>query len=424
MSENSQIVRVLDGAIERLHQTDYSPSVELATSLAGAARHALAQATHPEEIKGVRDKLSTIEHWFKKQRATLIESNLLVAERLRAERKVGAWLRENVRHGGDRQSEKASLHRASLLSDVGISQSDSHRWQRTAAIDEADFETWVQECLNDRELSTAGALRLWRLLFWEAQRAESFSAEEWATTGDSPLRVKRGQVWQLGEHRLMCGDAHNADDMAALIDHAEVDALITDPPYGIDYQPKWDDWTGSPLEHRLVTGDNQPFDPTAFLDYPTVCLWGANYYSNRLPPGGWVCWDKRLGEDADRMFGSPFELGWFRSRHTERRAIMIRVLHAGVINADSEFGNNQKRVHPTQKPIQLMADLLNSVTQKGELVLDPFAGSGSVLLACNHTGRRFYGMEIEPEYVGVILARWLEATGEEPVIQEDDNGGD
>jgi site-specific DNA-methyltransferase (adenine-specific)/modification methylase len=218
----------------------------------------------------------------------------------------------------------------------------------------------------------------------------------------------------------MCGDAYNADDMAALIDHAEVDALITDPPYGIDYQPKWDDWTGSPLGHRLVTGDDQPFDPAAFLDYPTVCLWGANYYSNRLPPGGWVCWDKRLGEDADRMFGSPFELGWFRSRHTARRAIMIRVLHGGLVNAD---GSGQKRVHPTQKPIQLVADLLTSVTQEGELVLDPFAGSGSGLLACNHTGRRFYGMEIEPEYVGVILGRWLEATGEEPVIQEDDNGG-
>ena len=164
MSENSQIVRVLDGAIERLHQTDYSPSVELATSLAGAARHALAQATRPEEIKGVRDKLSTIEHWFKKQRATLIESNLLVAERLRAERKVGAWLRKNVHPGGDRQSEKALLPEVTMLSDVGISRRDSHKWQRMAAIDEADFETWVQECLNDRELSTAGALRLWAQL--------------------------------------------------------------------------------------------------------------------------------------------------------------------------------------------------------------------------------------------------------------------
>jgi hypothetical protein len=85
-----------------------------------------------------------------------------VAERLRAERKVGAWLRENVRHGGDRQSEKASYTRCNLKTPDGITHHERSKWQRMAAIDEADFETWVQECLNDRELSTAGALRLWR----------------------------------------------------------------------------------------------------------------------------------------------------------------------------------------------------------------------------------------------------------------------
>ena len=161
---NTSVTSLLTKAKDELQREPYKPSVELAVSLVNSATRALAQAETPEAMRGIRSQLTTVEHWFKQQKATLIESNLIVAERLRTERKIGEWLRDNMQHGGDRQSEKARLPEVTLLSDAGISRKDSHRWQRMAAIDEADFELWVEEGLNDKELSTAAALRLWALL--------------------------------------------------------------------------------------------------------------------------------------------------------------------------------------------------------------------------------------------------------------------
>lgn len=231
--------------------------------------------------------------------------------------------------------------------------------------------------------------------------------------------VERGQVWTLGNHRLYCGDAYS--DLSSLIGKDKVGALITDPPYGIGYKPNWNKWDGSSSDFKQVIGDDGPFDPTPFLSYPTVLLFGASHYSNRLPIGGWLCWDKRTDDKKDGMIGSPFELAWFRSVNTTKKSIMIRVLHGGVVNADSNKGNNEKRYHSTQKPVALMEKIVQSLTNKSEVILDPFAGSGSTLLACDNIGRKCLAMEIDPCYVAVILHRWGDATGK-PVLVGDGNG--
>ena len=108
------------------------------------------------------------------------------------------------------------------------------------------------------------------------------------------------------------------------------------------------------------------------------------------------------------MIGNPFELAWFKSHVTNKKAIMIRVLHGGVVNADSLIGNNQKRYHPTQKPIILMEEIINKITKEGHIVCDPFSGSGSTLLACQNTNRVCYAYEISPLYCEVILTRFQE----------------
>jgi DNA modification methylase len=233
-----------------------------------------------------------------------------------------------------------------------------------------------------------------------------------AKQGD--LLVERGDLWQLGRHLLLCGDAYNHDDMARLVDDVVVDALISDPPYGIDYRPDWRKWDGTPGDFQQVTGDDRPFDPVPFLNYPTVALFGANHFSHLLPPGGWLCWDKRTDEKKDAMFGSPFELAWFESANTTRRAIMIRLLHGGVVNADSENGNNEKRYVATQKPVRVMATVLHELTEPDDCILDPFAGSGSTLLAAESVGRSCLAMEIEPAMAAITLGRWAEMTGETP----------
>jgi DNA modification methylase len=230
------------------------------------------------------------------------------------------------------------------------------------------------------------------------------------------IQVNFGEIWQLGRHRIMCGDAYDQSNLSKLGMHDIIKAMITDPPYGIEYKPDWNKWDGSPPDFQEIIGDDQEFNPVLFMQYPTVVLFGANYFSNKLPLGGWICWDKRLDENKDAMFGSPFELAWYRSINTARKAIMIRVLHGGVVNADSKNGNNEKRFHPTQKPIAVMEQIIDALTKEDDIVFDPFSGSGSTLLACENKGRTCLAMEIVPDYVAITLQRWQNKTSIKPKL--------
>jgi site-specific DNA-methyltransferase (adenine-specific) len=195
-----------------------------------------------------------------------------------------------------------------------------------------------------------------------------------------------------------------------------VDAIITDPPYGINYQPEWKKWNGDSSDFSRIINDDMPFDPSPFLKFPTVVLFGANYYSDRLPVGGWVCWDKRLDEKKDRMIGSPFELAWYVSKNSTAKCKMIRVLHGGVINADSKNGNNEKRWHPTQKPVAVMKRIILEFTRPDDTILDPFMGSGTTGVACVQTGRNFIGIEISAEYMEIARRR-IEAAQQQLTLE-------
>lgn len=217
------------------------------------------------------------------------------------------------------------------------------------------------------------------------------------------FNVQFGQVWILGRHTLTCASAYD-------FLKNEATAIITDPPYGIDYNPDWKKWDGTESNFKKIEGDAEEFDPRPFLNRDTVVLFGANYFTRHLPTGGWLCWDKRLKDELDDMIGSPFELAWFKSAATKKSSIMVRVLHGGVVNADSIHGNNQKRFHPTQKPIVLMEEIIKKTTKEKETICDPFCGSGTTLLAAENTGRTCIAYEVDPAYCNIILARFKELT--------------
>jgi site-specific DNA-methyltransferase (adenine-specific) len=189
------------------------------------------------------------------------------------------------------------------------------------------------------------------------------------------------------------------------MDDKSVDAVITDPPYGIDYQPDWKKWDGSESDYKPIIGDDTPFDPSPFLKYPTVVLFGANYFSDRLPVGGWILWDKRTNDRLDKCFGKPAEMAWCN----QDIIMMARIMHGGVINANSRKGNNEKRLHPTEKPISLMKKIILRLTNEGDTILDPFMGSGTTGVACVQTGRNFIGIEIDPTYFAIAEKRIAEA---------------
>jgi DNA modification methylase len=183
------------------------------------------------------------------------------------------------------------------------------------------------------------------------------------------------------------------------LEPGSIDAVVTDPPYGIG----WLSNLPNSIQYGKIIGDDKPFDPLHLLGWPLVILFGANNYADKLPIGGWIVWDKRTNEAADKCFGSPFELAWCSRKSTYR---IIRVMHGGAKNADAPNGAvaNQPRYHPTQKPVRVMQACV-SIAKSGATILDPYMGSGSTGLACVRTGRRFIGIEIEEKYFQIAVKR-------------------
>lgn len=185
----------------------------------------------------------------------------------------------------------------------------------------------------------------------------------------------------------------------------KVDLVLTDPPYGIALNTDYSRFDSSYVQGRSyerVAGDRTPLDFAFLFSAGNQCVvWGANNWPQQLPfdplSDGWICWDKRTNEIADKILGSPFELAVVLRQRTYK---MIRLQHCGVKNGD---GDNAGRFHPTQKPAELMRRTMKFFN--GTSVLDPFMGSGTTLRAAKDLGRKAIGIEIEEKYCEIAANR-------------------
>lgn len=235
-------------------------------------------------------------------------------------------------------------------------------------------------------------------------------------------RTQPGDLITLGRHQLLCGDSFDPATLERLYGDADIGCVLTDPPYGINLDTNYSTMesrlTKPPGEgrgraYRPVTGDDKPLDATplaAFFDNVREQFWfGANYYRRTLSPsdldGSWLVWDKR-SESSDAGFGSGFELIWSRAPHKQD---LLRHYFFGAFGPDA-----RNRAHPTQKPVPLLTNILDRWAPKECVVADPFAGSGSTLIACENTGRSCYAIELDPAYCDVIADRWATHTGLDP----------
>jgi DNA modification methylase len=237
-----------------------------------------------------------------------------------------------------------------------------------------------------------------------------------------PAISKLGDVWLLGEHRVMCGDSLVVANLDLLMNGKKAGCVLTDPPYGIDLNTDYSqmpDRTVKGVKYSKVIGDNKPFDASilrSYFDYVVEQFWwGANYYrstlSNKDLDGSWLVWDKR-NEGSDSVLGSGFELCWSANKHKQD---LLRYLWNGFTAKEK----NEKRVHPTQKPIALLAEIIDRWATNSCIVVDLFGGSGSTLIAAHETNRVAYLMELDPHYVDVICARFQKLTGILPVLESD-----
>ena len=239
---------------------------------------------------------------------------------------------------------------------------------------------------------------------------------------DAEPIAKLGDIWQLGRHRLMCGDSTDKGTVELLMDGKKADMVFTDPPYGISVVGNNGKVGADNLAkngvYMTVKGDETTettekfFEVCKDLGFDKFVLWGGNYFVGFLPySDGWIIWDKR-GDMASNNFADG-EMAWC-SFHTPVR--IYKQVWSGMIRE----GEHEKRVHPTQKPVKLLGEILKDFTDDDDIILDCFGGSGSTLIACEQIGRTCYMIEYEAHYVDVIIKRWETLTGEKAVLLNDD----
>jgi len=230
--------------------------------------------------------------------------------------------------------------------------------------------------------------------------------------------IKRGDIFILGKNRIMCGDSTNKEDVEALMNGEKADLLLTDPPYGINIvhgrNADISANTGfvgtkglvKAKNYRKIEGDNQEFNPKFLLAYgKNQIIFGANNFSSKLPDNShWLVWDKKAEKGADHNNFSDCELAWTSFKQKSVR--IYRCLWSGLLRAGKRDIELKERVHPTQKPVQMLSDILKDYSEEQNNILDLYGGSASVLIACEQLNRKCYTMEIDERYVSVSIRRF------------------
>ena len=200
-----------------------------------------------------------------------------------------------------------------------------------------------------------------------------------------------------GQITIYHGDCR---EILPLLDRADIDLLLADPPYGIALPTNYASRKRgvSRIDYAPVHGDGEPFDPAPLLVFERAILWGANYYARALPEtSGWLVWDKRVGRMQNDQ--ADAELAWTNCV----KGVRVYAHEWNGYHRDSERGEHY---HPTQKPVSLMRWCIEKAhVPDGALILDPFMGSGTTLVAAQSLGRRAIGIEIEEEYCQIAVER-------------------
>ena len=236
--------------------------------------------------------------------------------------------------------------------------------------------------------------------------------------------TKRGDLWILGDHRLLCGDSTSDEDVAVLMDGHRADMVFTDPPYAL---------FGNSTGVNGITDDNmvRPFfrgvmqmikrNVKAYAHIYMCCDWHSAFSIEacarevKLPAKNLCIWDKGDG-GVGAMYQHCYEMVWFFDASPIAETTMgkaksgVRTVQ-GVPNIWRVARVTSNRMHNAQKPVEMIEIPLKAGSDAGESVLDLFAGSGSTLITAEKTGRKCYAMELDPKYCDVIVQRWEDYTG-------------
>ena len=232
--------------------------------------------------------------------------------------------------------------------------------------------------------------------------------DDYTEPDNMKVDVILGDLIEIGEHRLLCGDSTDSDQVAKLMDGEKADMVFTDPPYGIaivgNNGKVGGDNAAKNGVYSDVIGDETTdtarnfYNTCISLGMENFIIWGGNYFVDFLPfSKSWIVWDKR-GDMNSNNFADG-EMAWCSF---DTRIRIYKQLWNGMIREDE----SEKRVHPTQKPIRTLSEIIQDHV-KGNIIMDGFLGSGSTMVAAHQLKRKCYGMELDPKYCQVIIDRMM-----------------
>ena len=276
--------------------------------------------------------------------------------------------------------------------------------------------------------------------FWsDAEFAELFAAaptgltDENAVVEPGPTEIVRGELFQLGRHRLLCGDATSAGDVTRLLDGAKPLLMVTDPPYGVSYDPAWRHRV-NPQQRtaigRVMNDDRAEWTPAwhlfpgaiayvwhAALKAPTVA---ADLETAGFTIRSQIIWQKQHFALSRGDYHWAHEPAWYAVRGKghwrgdRRQSTLWEVPNLNPMGG-SRAADNTVTGHGTQKPVRLFEIPITNHTVIGEALYDPFCGSGTAIIAAEKLDRACVAMELDPKYVQVIVTRWEAFTGQRAV---------
>ena len=269
----------------------------------------------------------------------------------------------------------------------------------------------------DMNLDAIGEIDMSQFGFEIPEEEEPTEITEDEMPEEVETRCKLGDIWLLGNHRLICGDSTDVAVIDRLMDGVKAKLLLTDPPYGVKAVESGGHNDGKKAGKQMcrdnvympVIGDDTTDTARANYGVALTCtenqiIFGGNYFTDFLPPSRcWIVWDKKVaGSFADG------ELAW---TSFDRNLKIYEFMWSGMRRQGDRSVEGKTRVHPTQKPVGMLADILKDFSEENDSILDCFGGSGSTLIACEQLNRTCYMCELDPHYCDVIIQRWENLTG-------------
>ncbi len=301
------------------------------------------------------------------------------------------------------------------------------------AFGEYDFEVLTQRFDMDELLSFGMDEDMLTPVFDKDILEEIGEEEEIELPQEATARL--GDVYVLGSHRLMCGDSTNPQHVEKLIDGASPILMVTDPPYGVNYEPEWRERVAVQVDMiskgKVLNDDRYDWSEAYSLFTGDVAyVWHSSKYTHKVAENiensGFeliclIIWTKPQFALSRGDYHGQYEPLWYSVRKGKKHNWQGKRDQSTVweIKNNSPFGNSNNEEtwgHGTQKPMECMLRPILNNSAQGQSVYDPFGGSGTTLIACERSKRNCYMMELSPAYIDVIIKRWEKETGKKAVL--------